>query len=262
MTTSLIITTYNNKEFLELSLLSIQKQSQLPNEIIIADDGSSDGTKELLERYQKIFTIPLLHSWQEDQGFRAAASRNRAIAQAKGEYIILIDGDMLLHQDFIKEHCIHAKKSTFIQGARILLSSSLSQQILKEKEIPSLSFYSSNIQNRINAIHSNLLSKLLSHTGRSHKGIKTCNMSFYRSDCISVNGFNEDFIGWGREDSEFVARLYHKGISRFTLKCQALAYHLWHQENSREMLKENDKILEHTLQNTLMWCENGIDKYL
>lgn len=260
MTCSLIITTYNWPEALELVLISALNQEILPDEIIIADDGSSDTTKEVIKKFTEKSEIPIIHSWQEDKGFRAAKSRNKAIAIAKSEYIVLVDGDMILNKNFIKEHKKHAQKSCFIQGSRVIIDKTTSQELL-DKKIISLHLFTKGLKNKLNLIHSALLSKLFINYSTKHKGIKTCNMSFYKTDSLAVNGFNEDFIGWGREDSEFVERLYNNGIKRKNIKFNCIAYHIWHQENSRASLKENNDILENAIKEKKTWCENGINKY-
>jgi len=252
MTCSLVITTYNWPEALELVLKSVRSQTILPDEVIIADDGSGEETRELVKKFQENFPIPLVHSWQEDDGFRAAQSRNKAIAKASSEYIVLIDGDMILHKDFIKDHINNAKKNYFIQGGRVLL---------EKNNTSNFSFFSQDLQNRKNTIHSDILAKIFSTKQDTLKGIKTCNMSFFKDDCIRVNGFNEDFEGWGREDSEFVVRLFNNDIHRQTIKFNCIAYHIWHDENTRESLQRNDQILENTIKNKLKWCDNGINKY-
>lgn len=260
MTCSLVVTTYNWKEALELVLLSALKQSVLPDEIIVADDGSRDDTKELIESFAKNSKIPLLHSWQEDDGFRAAQSRNRAIAKSSCEYIVLIDGDMILHPDFIKDHKRFAKKGYFMQGGRVLLGEERSKELLASKELL-VSPFDKDITNRKNAIQCDFLSNLFSLKSEKLSGIKTCNLAIYKSDCYKVNGFNDDFVGWGREDSEFIVRIFNAGIKRQNIKFNAIAYHIWHNENSRESLESNDKILENSIEQSLSFCENGIDKY-
>jgi glycosyltransferase involved in cell wall biosynthesis len=251
MTCSLIITTYNWKEALELVLNSALGQSELPDEIIIADDGSREDTKKLIEKMAKDSVVPIIHSWQEDDGFQASKSRNKAIIKSKGDYIVLIDGDMILHKDFIADHKKNAKIGFFIQGGRVLL---------QEYNTSNFNFFDSGIKNRKNSIHSDLLSKIFSVNKDTLKGIKTCNMSFFKDDSIKINGFNEDFVGWGREDSEFVSRLFNNGIHRQTIKFNCIAYHIWHNENSRKNLEKNDKILQKTIDEKLVWCKNGIDK--
>ncbi len=260
MRISLIITTYNWKEALELSILSVFKQTHLPSEIIIADDGSSDDTRQLIASLQKESPVPLIHSWQQNKGFRLSRSRNKAIAIAQNEYIILIDGDIIIEKNFVADHLNAARENFFIQGSRVLLNAEATNRALKKKKL-CLCLTDPGVENRKNCIRSNLLSKLFSFSSKRIAGIKTCNFAFWRKDAEAVNGFNEDFIGWGREDSEFTARLLHHGVKRRNLKFNALTYHLHHQSNSRQYLPENDKILANTLKKRLEWCENGLTNH-
>jgi glycosyltransferase involved in cell wall biosynthesis len=257
----LIITTYNRPDALELVLESALKQSFRDFEIIVADDGSKDETKKVIEKFQEKSDIKIIHSWQEDKGFRAAMARNKAVAKSKGKYLIFIDGDMVLDKDFVLDHLEVAKRGIFIQGSRVLLSKTLTQKILKTKEI-SFNLFQKGIKNRKNMIKSKILSKVFSKYTTSLKGIKTCNFALFREDFFRVNGFDNRFIGWGREDSEFAARLLNSGIKRKNLKFLAIAYHLWHQENSRDSLPQNDERLNKTIKNKLTWIEDGVDRFL
>jgi glycosyltransferase involved in cell wall biosynthesis len=261
MRTSLIITTYNWKEALEVSLLSAFQQSRLPDEIIIADDGSDELTRAIIERLALISPVPLLHSWQQNKGFRLARSRNKAIAKSSGEYLFLIDGDIALERHFIADHLRAAKRGFFVQGMRILLQEQITHTSLQQKKIET-HFFSPGIENRKNAIRSNFLSRLFSWESKKLTGIKTCNFAFWKNDAIAVNGFNEEFLGWGREDSEFTARLLHEGIRRQNIRFNALAYHLYHPINSRQSLPVNDAILAKTCQNRLTWCDQGLNQHL
>jgi glycosyltransferase involved in cell wall biosynthesis len=257
--TSLIITTYNRKDALELVLLSVMKQSVLPNEVIIADDGSRDDTLRLVDGYKNIFPIPLIHCWHEDIGFRLSAIRNKAIRMAKYEYVIMIDGDIVLPKNFVRGHRDHAWKGQFIQGSRVLLMKDRTEKILQEKGMY-VSAISSDIANRLNAIESKFLSSIFSYFRKGHNNVRGANLSFWRDDLISVNGFNEDFVGWGREDSEFAVRMANKGIRRKHVKFASFGYHLYHPENSRKQLAVNDAILMKTIREKFSRCENGIAK--
>lgn len=261
LTTSLIISTYNREDALEIVLLSVLNQSELPDEVIIADDGSQDATRELIERYQRKFSTKLIHCWHEDFGFRAGQIRNKAIAMATKEYVISIDGDMVLHKDFIKMHKRAAWKGRFIQGARVLLSGETTKRMIERRKLQ-LSFFERGIRNRFNSYYSPFLSKIVSRNTNRLEGTKTCNMAFWKSDFISINGFNEDIVGWGREDTEMAVRLMNTGIKRYNLKLAGFGYHLYHPENSRDMLSVNDGILNRTIEERLRSCTNGINKYL
>jgi len=260
-TVSLVVTTYNWKEALRLVLASALVQSRLPDEIIVADDGSRPDTGELVDVMAAGSPVPLIHSWQEDQGFRAAMGRNRAIARATGDYIVLIDGDMLLEPHFIADHLAVARPGRFVQGSRVLLAEQRTRQVLAEG-VTRIAPLASGIENRKNCIRSRWLSALFSHAGQGLNGIKTCNFAFWRRDALAVNGFNEEFVGWGREDSEFAARLLNNGIQRYTLKFMATAYHLFHPVQPRDRLPANDDLLARVVSEKTTWCAHGIGQYL
>ena len=261
MRVSLIITTYNRPDALLLVLRSIEGQITLPYEVIIADDGSTNDTKEVVTSFQEKSDIRVIHSWQADSGFRAAKSRNKAISQSNSDYIILIDGDVILHPEFINDHINNTQSGYFVQGSRVLLTQDKTKQTLDQQKI-NFSLLSNGLQNRKNAFHSNILSTLFSNKRNYLRGIRTCNMAFYKQDCININGFNNDFEGWGREDTEFITRRLNSGINRKNVRFNAIQFHLWHNENIRDSLKKNNEILQDTINNHSQWCNNGIDSYL
>ena len=263
MKVGLIVTTYNWKDALRLVLESIKIQTQLPDEVIIADDGSRDDTAKLIKQYQENFPCPLKHAWQEDKGFRAAASRNNAILAlgVDTEYVVLIDGDMILQPSFVEDHVFFAKENCFIQGSRALIKEQKTCQILNSTRLNlDFGFFSDGILKRKNTLRILWLAKFLAKSSKILKGIRICNMSFWKKDLSKVNGFNEDFVGWGREDTEIVVRLFNAGIMRNNLKFSALAYHLHHPENSRKSLPKNDVLLQNSVSNHLVYCNNGLEK--
>lgn len=258
---SLIITTYNRKDALELVLKSVKAQRRLPDEVIIADDGSREDTKALIDTYRQNFPVPLLHCWQPDEGFRAAQIRNKSIAMARGQYIVIIDGDMVLHPSFVQDHLQVAEERCFIQGSRVLLSPQTTQAALKSGRIY-FSPMASGIKNRLNALRLPFMRQIMAKKTTKLDGIRSCNMSFWKEDCLLVNGFNEAFVGWGREDSEFAVRLFNQGIRRKNLKFGGIGYHLYHAEHSRAQLPENDRILQETITQKSTRCQKGISQYL
>ena len=259
LSTSLIITTYNRKDVLSVVLSSVLTQSELPDEVIIADDGSGDDTREMIEAFQQRFPVPLLHCWHEDRGFRGAAIRNKAIAASTGEYTILIDGDMLLHKDFVRGHKRAAAKGWFLQGSRVWLSPKAVDEIVRSAD-PTLIPPIHQFGNPLNSFSSDFLSRWFSRPANHLTGTKSCNMSFWREDCFRVNGFNEEFTGWGREDSEFAARLMNSGTRRRNLRFGGVAYHLSHPQESRAELSQNESLLQKTIDDRLIYCRKGLIK--
>jgi len=261
MKVSLIITTYNWKEALELSLLSSLQQTIQPIEIVVADDGSMPDTGKMIAGIAAQAPFPVIHSWQENEGFRLSASRNKAIAKTNGEYIVLIDGDIIMEKHFIADHIHFAQPGCFVQGTRVLIKEELSEKILARKKMPE-TVCKKGVENKKNCLRSPLLSRLVSFKNRRMNGVRTCNFAFWRNDALAVNGFNEDFIGWGREDSEFTARLLNYGLMRRSVKFNALAYHLYHPRHDRSHLPENDRLLREAIEQKKVWCEKGVNAYI
>ena len=149
MTVSLIITTYNWPEALNVVLKSALKQRRLPDEVIVADDGSGIATAECIEEIGETTSVPIHHVWQEDKGFRAASARNKAIRASKCDYLVLIDGDMLLHEKFIEDHLACAQKDTFMQGSRVLLTEEKTADVLSlPANVYRFSFFEKGLKNR------------------------------------------------------------------------------------------------------------------
>lgn len=262
---SLLVTTYNRKDALELVLLSIMQQSLMPHEVIVADDGSTKDTAALIQEYQNNFPVKLLHCWQEDLGFRVSHIRNKAIALASGDYIIMIDGDVVLHRHFIRNHKNHLAPNQFIQGSRVLLSPDLTQKAIDSKRV-NFTPFTKGIKNRINATYCNAISSIASRfysLKQNIRAVRSCNMACWKADLIKVNGFSEEFVGWGREDSELAVRLLNSGIRRYNLKFGAIVYHLWHKENkTNDLLLKNDDSLSKTISENRKRCEIGLSQYL
>ena len=260
MDCSLIICTYNWPEALKLVLSSAIFQSEMPNEIIIADDGSESSTTEVIDEFTSVCSIPIIHSWQEDDGCRLSHSRNRAIAKSSFEYIIMVDGDTLLHKDFVKDHKKFAKRKTYLQGSRVLLQLEITNYCLQNQIFKKPLFFSKNSKNKMNLLRIPFITKLISYfTNRNISRIRGCNFSVYKKDVIDINGFNEEIVSWGREDSEFVQRLFNNGVKKQLLKFSAIQYHLYHEERSHN--SNNIDILNKAILNKSKWCHLGIDRY-
>ena len=173
----------------------------------------------------------------------------------------MIDGDTVLHKDFIKDHKKFAQDGLYIQGSRVLLQSEFTSSLIKKNLFEKPSFYLEHAKNKINMLRFPLLTKLMSYfKNQNINRIRGCNFSLFKEDVIKVNGFNEEITTWGREDSEFVQRLFNIGVRKQHLKFSGIQYHLYHKE--RIPNKINNKILQATIKNNATWCSLGIDGYL
>ncbi len=258
---SLVTPTYNWPEALELLLLSILNQSVLPNEVLIADDGSKEETKQLIEKYQSLFPIPLIHIWHEDNKNQKPKIMNKAIAKARYDYIIEIDGDIIMNRFFIEDHLKNAEKGLYLFGSRVNIKETILENIIKNKTI-FFHFFSKGIKKRGRTIRLPFLMKFAEiHKERSGK-LRGCNMSFWKEDFIKINGFNESLVGWGIDDSEMIQRLHNIGINGKRLKFAGIAYHIYHKEQSKIHYEINNEIEKQTTEKKLTFIEKGINQYL
>jgi len=250
---SLFLTTYNWPEALALVLQSISQQTTLPDEVIIADDGSGAATKKVIDQYRELLPFPLIHCWQEDNGYRINAVRNKAISQAKYSYIIQIDGDIILDKHFISDHLYFARKGRFIIGRRLQLSESDTEQFCDRKTYSTANTF----RNKTVAV---LHQKLL-YNSKTVKGVRGCNLAFWKDDAIAINGYDEDMTSKGPNDKEFSARLVHAGVKAYNLKFYANAFHLYHgEEGLRNNYEHVNSVYQDTLTNRKIACKNGLTK--
>jgi glycosyltransferase involved in cell wall biosynthesis len=261
--TSLNISTYNWPQALKLCLLSVKKQKVWPDEVVITDDGSKEDTRQLIESFQENFPVPIKHIWQPDEGFQLAKMRNKGIAASTGDYIIQIDGDLILHPMFIADHVAFSKSGTFTGGSRVLLSKEYSANLLRLDNI-NINLFGSGVKNKLNGIRSRVLTQYLANSYKLNDiyYLRGCNMAFWRDDLIKVNGYNEELINWGREDNEIAIRLVNNHVIKRSLKFGGVAYHLYHKESDKSEFKTNDELLKQAIATKSRYCTKGLNQYL
>lgn len=257
MKSSLIISTYNWSEALDLVLESLSNQSVLPDEVIIADDGSGEGTHTLINN----FKLPLKHIWHEDNGFRKAKILNKAIASAKGDYIIQIDGDCIMHPSFVADHISFSQEGCYLFGSRVNIQKAHLPSLFSNRDI-NFNLFSKGIKKRTRAIHFPFLGQFYREKEVFSKKFRGCNTSYFKSDFIEINGYDENFEGWGREDSELALRFHNFGLKAKRLRYQGIIYHIYHNEKSKDRLEQNDSIEKMTIKTKRIKTDKGISQYL
>lgn len=247
---SVIVTTYNREHALEAVLRSLARQTDPDFEVVVADDGSAAATGQLVEAWKAKLGHRLEHVWHEDRGFRAAEIRNRAILASRGGYCIFLDGDCIVRPDFIATHRCLAQSGWFVTGNRILLSAALTEKVLREKLTPEIWGFADWVSerlrggvNRLSALLHLPLGPLRRLRQQIWRGARSCNLAVWRADLDRVDGFDADYSGWGKEDSDFIARLLHAGVRRKDGVFATGVLHLWHAEADRSRLAENERKL-------------------
>jgi glycosyltransferase involved in cell wall biosynthesis len=233
----------------------------LPDEVIIADDGSTKDTEKLIKKFQSKFPIPLIHIWHEDKGNRKPRIMNKAIAKAKYDYIVEIDGDIIMHPEFVKDHLRFAKPGQYLYGSRVNIQKEYLPELFSTKNIQ-FNYFSKGIKKRGRTIHLPFLTKLYKPVDVRSRKLRGCNMSFWREDFIKVNGFNEELVGWGIDDSEMIQRLHNIGIVGKRLKFAGIAYHIYHPEQSKTHIEINLEIERLAEKQKLTSIKKGINQFL
>lgn len=261
MKVSLVISTYNWKEALALCLQSVKKQTVMPFEVIIADDGSREDTKALIDEMRKDFPCTLKHVWHEDNGWQKCIIMNKAFAVCEGDYVVEIDGDIIMHPKFIADHAKEAEEGYYLTGSRGKINKELSEQILKKGSY-AFSFFASGLKRKFNILRLPLLTPLF-YQYKQTKKERGCNLSFWKKDLFAVNGYDERFIGYGFEDIDLPARLRRLGVKKRFIKFEAIEYHIHHKAaTTKKDMTANEKIFEENNSNGIVWCEKGISQYL
>ena len=269
MLISIVVATYNRPDALAAVLRSLGKQDDANYEVVIADDGSGPDTKAVIERTQRTFPVPLTHVWQEDTGFRLAAARNRATARARGDYLIYLDGDCITRHHFVRAHRALAEPGWCVAGGRVLLSEAFTTAALASDTAvedwtvaAAMRAVSEHKVNRASSLPWVPLGPLRKMRAKRWQRLRGCNFAVFRTDIERVNGFDEDFAGWGYEDSDFAVRLIASGVRLKNGRLATNVYHLWHRENDRSAKDENWQRLQARIASHELRAVRGLDQYV
>ena len=232
---SVIISTYNQPKWLEKVLWSYEQQSFKDFEIIIADDGSTEATEILIQKFNRHSALHIHHVWQEDNGFQKTKILNKAILKSSSNYLIFTDGDCLARKDFVARHVNLRRKNCGLSGGYFKLNSEISELISKENIIDQSCFNSEWLQN--NGQKKNFKMNKLKAQGNRAWFLNTftptkatfdgMNASVWKNDALAVNGFDER-MQYGGEDREFGERLMNNGIKFIQARYSLVCLHLHH----------------------------------
>lgn len=269
MKQSVIISTYNQPEWLEKVLHGYLCQTFRDFEMVIADDGSDGRTAEVIERFRKTAWFPIQHVWHPDEGFRKCAILNNAILQAQADYLVFSDGDCVPRNDFLATHDQLAEPGRFLSGGYCKLPMDLSRMITAEDigsgRAFSLSWlrarglrgFSQSLKLGSGAARALLLDKLVpTRAGWNGHGSST-----WKQNILEVNGHNEE-MKYGGEDREMGERLKHLGLTGKRIRYRAILLHLDHARAyvNPEDLARNLAMREKTIASGVVWCDQGIVK--
>jgi glycosyltransferase involved in cell wall biosynthesis len=269
MKVSVIISTYNSPAWLEKVLWGYECQTYKNFEVVIADDGSGEPTRDLIERMKKESPLEIIHVWHEDRGFQKSQILNKAIEASTTAYLIFSDGDCIPRKDFVEVHINHLEKGYFLSGGYFMLPMITSKIISKENIVNEDAFDVKWL--RANGLPSTYKTLKLSSTGWKQKLLNTItptkatwnghNSSGWKKDIVAVNGFDE-LMQYGGQDRELGERLMNLGVKGKQIRYSAVCIHLDHKRGykTKESIQFNIGIRKETRRQKKIWTASGILK--
>jgi glycosyltransferase involved in cell wall biosynthesis len=264
---SVIVATFNRPDALDAVLRSLADQSDDEFEVVVADDGSGTETALVVKEWST--HLRLRHVWHEDNGFRLAEIRNRAIRVSSGRYCVFLDGDCVVRPSFVAAHRRLAEPGYFVTGNRVLLSPAFTQHALRNG-LPLhrfsltrwLGLRALGAVNRIAPLIHLPLGQLRQLKASRWRGARGSNMAFWRGDLDRVDGFDAAFSGWGREDSDIFVRMMRAGVRRKDGRFATGVLHLWHVEADRSQLADNERHLAEVLRDQRVQATRGLSSLI
>jgi len=266
---SIIVSTYNSPAWLEKVIYGFSVQSYKDFELLIADDGSTKQTADLITRIQKEVDFPIIHIWHPDQGFQKTIILNKTLIRTNTDYIIMTDGDCIPRKDFVETHFKLREAGRFLSGGYHKLPMNLSKLISKKDILSGTCF-------DVKWLKKNGMESSFKNNKLSAKGFKSIflnfitpttpswnghNSSAWKKDILAVNGFDER-MEYGGEDRELGERLTNNNIKGKQIRYSTTCIHLDHARGyvNEKALAINKQIREQTKYNKSVWTEFGIKK--
>lgn len=269
MKMSVIFSTYNSEEWLEKVIVGFSVQTFKDFEIIIADDGSKDSTKVVIDKLKLQIDIPIIHVWHEDNGFQKSQILNKAIVASTTDYLVFTDGDCIPRNDFMELHYKFRKKGHFLSGGYFKLPMTISKLITNEQIISGECFNINWLKSKglpssfknVKFTNSKFISALLNKITPTNASWNGHNASGWKSDIIAINGFDER-MQYGGQDRELGERMVNYGIKPIQIRYSTLCLHLDHPRGyaTKESINKNKKIRKETKKLNKNWTESGIIK--
>lgn len=268
---TVIVTLYNRLEYARNMILALQQQTKQIDELIFADDGSSEKLMEYIEDLLVDCNFKIKHVYQDDIGFRLARSRNNGAREASGDYLIFLDQDVIFDNDFIESIYNSRRKKRMIFSEA--LGSSLEEKNKIQELINTQKFDYKKIYDLVDntkkveqdqIVNKEKFYNLLYKLKLRSRGAKIVGLIFslFKEDFININGLDEKYIGYGYEDDDFGNRFFKYGGETFAFKMKRYPIHMYHKAASPNGSPNEDYYRQRKIEISKKnyRCEYGYDK--
>ena len=269
MKISVIVPVYNRLEHFRALFICLLRQNRQIDELIITDDGSSQKILDYIVDLIPKASFKIKHIYQEDKGFRKTRALNNGVINSEGELLIFCDQDLIFGEEYIEYMEKNIKKGCFLLCRPISVNEEEKDIILKKIELSNkyeelLKPLPKDYLESVNkTLKTDRKRRILNILKLSKRGIKLVGMSYavMKSDYLKVNGYDENYNGWGEEDDDFGNRLYVAGVKGKELKTPNMQIHLWHYSDPTKKHSMNEeyyyKRKKEIFSNKNYFCKNG-----
>ena len=249
MKISVIVPVYNRLEHFRALFLCLLRQKKQADELIITDDGSSQKVLDFISDLIPKAQFKVKHIYQEDKGFRKTRALNNAVRNSTGDLLIFCDQDLIFGEEYIETIANNIKNNIFLMGRAHHTTEEQKNLILSD--IENINSYNEIIK-KLPAKYIETIDKMLKEDRKrriiktlrlAKRGIRLVGMSYalMKEAYLKVNGYDENYIGWGQEDDDFGNRLTVAGINGKELITQNIQLHLWHYSDPTKIHSANEE---------------------
>jgi len=256
---AVIITTFERPEHLRRSLASIAAQDRVIGgfELIVCDDGSQDGTAQLVTDFAADVDFPVSFLTHPHSGFQPGRCRNDGVRSSVAPYLVFCDGDCVLPPDHLAAHAAAGRRRTVLLGEPCYLNETQSGRVSERK------IRSGNLSVVIpRSVRLRLAISAWLHRSAKRRKIYSGFFSLWREDFERINGFDEEFTGWGCEDDDLGLRLSRSGVRSASIMKLTRSFHLWHpwHPSRTPRWRDGSNVAYYERRLRLTRCLNGLIK--
>ncbi len=228
---AILVSSFERPAHIRRVLASIAAQRGVTGsfEVVVTDDGSRDETPRLVRQFAASATFPVRFVTHPHDGFHIARCRNEGVQASSAPYLLFLDGDCMIPPDHLRAHLDCRREGYALAGYPIYLNQSISEQITpaQAKNCGYLRHVSTfqKLEMRWRHLRAQLYTLANSPTRPKLLG---GNLGISRADYKRINGYDENFHGWGCEDDDLRMRLVSSGIRVASIAWWTHTYHLWH----------------------------------
>jgi glycosyltransferase involved in cell wall biosynthesis len=263
---AILVSSYQRPGHLEKVLVSIEQQQGVEGklEVVVTDDGSKDESEEVVERFAERVSFPVQWTTHRHEGFQLARCRNEGVVVSRAPYLLFLDGDCLIPPDHVQHHLACRRVGCVWAGYCCLLTREVTEPLTLQQVREGAFVHAASRHEFAKLARMHRKAQFYNLIGHPTKPkLYGGNVGIYRCDLERVNGYDENFRGWGCEDDDLRLRLRARGRYIKSILGRTCTYHLWHPPGSSTPAhwRDGPNVSYLRRKDRPSICENGLSQY-